>query len=127
MHSITKNHLSKILALTTMFSSIAILPVAKASGTEPENIPQLKNSRSETQVITDEMINQAIAELNEHFGGENEFASIVKRDEIKRKLCESYGLTLVYYTDKDFLLTEEFKRRTAYDEKSLIKLLNKNG
>ena len=63
----------------------------------------------------------------EHFGGENEFASIVKRDEIKRKLCESYGLTLVYYTDKDFLLTEEFKRRTAYDEKSLIKLLNKNG
>ena len=69
MHSITKNHLSKILALTTIFSSIAILPVAKASGTEPENIPQLQNSRSETQVITDEMINQAIAELNERLGG----------------------------------------------------------
>lgn len=68
MHSIIKN-LSKVLALTTMVSSFAILPGAKASGTEPENIPQLQNGRSRTQVITDGMINQAIADLNERLGG----------------------------------------------------------
>lgn len=45
MHSIIKN-LSKVLALTTMFSPFAILPGAKVSGTEPPcaTFPPLHNS-----------------------------------------------------------------------------------
>lgn len=60
----------------------------------------------------------------ERFGGEEELVKIKNRDLIKKELCEKQGITLVYYSKSDILLKEGLTDNIAFNERTLMELIN---
>lgn len=60
----------------------------------------------------------------ERFGGEEELVRIKNRDFIKKELCKKEGITLVYYSKSDILLKEGLTNNVAFDERTLMELIN---
>ena len=60
----------------------------------------------------------------ERFGGEEELVRIKNRDFIKKELCEKEGITLVYYSKSDILLKEGLTDNIAFNERTLMELIN---
>lgn len=60
----------------------------------------------------------------ERFGGEEELVKIKNRDLIKKELCEKEGITLVYYSKSDILLKEGLTDNIAFNERTLMELIN---
>ena len=60
----------------------------------------------------------------ERFGGEEELVRIKNRDFIKKELCEKQGITLVYYSKSDILLKEGLTDNIAFNERTLMELIN---
>ena len=60
----------------------------------------------------------------ERFGGEEELVRIKNRDFIKKELCEKQGITLVYYSKSDILLKEGMTDNIAFNERTLMELIN---
>ena len=60
----------------------------------------------------------------ERFGGEEELVKIKNRDFIKKELCEKQGIALVYYSKSDILLKEGLTDNIAFNERTLMDLIN---
>lgn len=60
----------------------------------------------------------------ERFGGEEELVRIKNRDFIKKELCKKEGITLVYYSKSDILLKEGLTDNIAFNERTLMELIN---
>ena len=60
----------------------------------------------------------------ERFGGEEELVKIKNRDLIKKELCEKQGITIVYYSKSDILLKEGLTDNIAFNERTLMELIN---
>ena len=55
----------------------------------------------------------------DYWGGDENFKNVINRDQLKRKLCEEKGISLVYYSE----LNIDFPYEVITDKKKLLEII----